>query len=279
MASRPLIIASLLGASVAVPYVTSHSQLGRNAASGPQAPASSAGPSTSAAAASPVAIAPGQPAAYNPRLDGAQFTSVDQIFRFDVTKEWVLQNWNRKTIAPTDVGLVSIRVLLVTGTRMSALAGSLTYFFNEQGQVEHISFRGRTGDTTPLVQLLTRNYQFQQVPGSVGEHVYQVGNGEQIQSELRTRPEGVLTSTSPQQSVVVELEFARPGSPRYLPPRVPALQIPQVAESPAAAPATPPAEGSDISSSVKAAAGNYWDQIRYAEPNEEMELRRVRWPY
>ena len=86
-----------------------------------------------------------------------------QVLRFDVTKEWVCRNWSRKSTGPTDVGLFAIRVPLVMGTQMSALAGSLTYYFNAQGQVEHISFRGRTGDTTPLLQLLTRSYRFQPV--------------------------------------------------------------------------------------------------------------------
>jgi len=253
--------------------------MGQGAASKPQptAPAASA-PGVTTAGTLPGDI-PGPQSAYNPRLDGAQFTSVNQVFRFDVSKDWVMQNWTRKTVAPTDVGLVSIRVPLVTGTQMSSLAGSLTYFFNDQGQVEHISFRGRTGDARPLIQLLTQYYQFQQVAGSPGEHVYVVGSGEQLQSELRTRPEGVISSTSPQQSVNVELEFARPGSPRYLPPRGPGLQVPQVAESSAAAPAASPAESSSFSSSVKAAAGNYWDQVRYANPDEQLDLRRVRWPY
>ena len=112
-------------------------------------------------------------------LDGAQFTSVEQVLRFDVTKEWVYQNWDRKSTGPTDVGLFSVRVPLVMGTQMTALAGSLTYYFNAQGQVEHISFRGRTGDTTQLVQFLTRYYQFQPVSSPTGEQVYQVGNGEQ----------------------------------------------------------------------------------------------------
>lgn len=281
MAPRPVIIASLLGASVAVPYVTSQTKLGKTEASKPlsvtQAANSPGAPIMPGAM--PSLGVPGQMPAYNPRLDGAQFNSVGEVFRFDVTKEWVLQNWSRKTVAPTDVGLMSIRVPLVTGTQMSSLAGSLTYFFNAQGQVEHISFRGRTGDTRPLVQLLTQSYQFQPVEGSPGEHVYVVGSAGQLQSELRTRPEGIISSTSPQQSVHVELEFARPGSQRYLPARDTGLQIPQDAESAVTPPPAPPAESSEFSSSVKSAAGNYWDQIRYANPDEQLDVRRVRWPY
>src|SRR4029079_3484362 len=96
-------------------------------------------------------------------LNGTQFTSIDQVLRFDVTKEWVFQNWDRKSTGPTDVGLFSVRVPLTMSPQMYALAGSLTYYFNNQGQVEHISFRGRTGNSTQLVQLLMSKYQFQRI--------------------------------------------------------------------------------------------------------------------
>jgi hypothetical protein len=163
------------------------------------------------------------------------------------------------------------------GTQVTSLAGALTYYFNDQGQVEHISFRGRTGDASPLIQLLTRYYQFQRVQAPIGEHVFQVRSGDGVQSELRTRPESILRSDAPQQSVAVELEFARPGSQRLLPPGGPNLPTPQAASSPVANTTAPPASGS-TGDSLKAAASNYWDQIRYANPNEEMPLQSRRWP-
>jgi hypothetical protein len=283
MASRPLIIASLLGASVGVPYLASHSQQALNATNNP--PATSAGANAQPVATFKTTAAPatiGQPLPSSPAvvyptttppLDGAQFTSAAQVLRFDVTKEWVYQNWSRKSTSPTDVGLLAVRVPLVMGTQMSALAGALTYYFNAQGQVEHISFRGSTGDTTPLVQLLTRSYQFQPATSPTGEKVYQVRSADAVSSELRLRPAAVMQSNAPQQSIAVELEFARPGSPRILPPREPALQIPQVA-SPPVAETTPPA----ASASGKSAAGNYFNQVRYATPAEESQLLRNRWP-
>ncbi len=129
----------------------------------------------------------GKPIYANPApLGGTRFTSIDQVLRFDVTKEWVYQNWDRKSTGPTDVGLFSVRVPLAMAPQLSALAGSLTYYFNSQGQVEHISFLGRTGDSTQLVDLLTRTYQFQRIQAPTGEQLYQVHYGGLIQSELRT---------------------------------------------------------------------------------------------
>lgn len=293
MSSRPLMIATLIGASVGVPYVMSHSSTNQNGANNASPPAMNAS-LPGEIALKPPALAqrlpapgqnPGSPAYANPApVQGARFTSVNQVLRFDVTKEWVYRSWDRKSTGPTDVGLFSVRVPLAMSSPMTGLAGSLTYFFNSQGQVEHISFRGRTGDTTQLVQLLTRYYQFQRVESPTGEQVYQVRSGDQVQSELRTRPEAVLWSNSPNQSIAVELEFARPGSHRVLPPRPTGLQIPQVAAQPTATPpqATEPTSTSSttekVTTAVKSATSSYFGKVRYATPTEEDQVLWKRWP-
>src|SRR5436190_3416269 len=178
MASRPLIIASLVGASVGVPYLTSKSPTSKPAANNAPTSASSGQPQSVPATQLPVVAPPLRTTSpltgSRVPLNGTQFSSVDQVLRFDVSKEWVYQNWDRKSTGPTDVGLFSVRVPLVMAPQLCALAGSLTYYFNSQGQVEHISFRGRTGDSTQLVQLLTARYQFQRIESPIGEQVYQV---------------------------------------------------------------------------------------------------------
>src|SRR5262249_18996936 len=112
------------------------------------------------------------------------------------------------------------------------------------------------------------------------ERVFEVRDGDGLHSELRLKPEAVLNSATPQQSVAVDLELARPGSPRVLPPHDPVLQVPQVAGPPA--PQQPassaPSASRGVTESVKSAASNYWDQVRYATPDEYGVLRARRWP-
>lgn len=213
-------------------------------------------------------------------LNGVQFSSVDQVLRFDVSKEWVYQNWERKSTGPTDVGLVSVRVPLVMKPQLYALAGSLTYFFNGQGQVEHISFRGRTGDSMQLVQLLTARYQFQRVESPVGEQVYQVQHDGQVQSELRTHPEAVLWLNSPNQSIAVELELARPGSSRVLPPRPTGFEALAAAQAQqaAAAAAAQAAAAEKAGGSAESGGSSYLSKVRYASPKEEAQVIWQRWP-
>ncbi len=300
MASKPLIIATLLGASVGVPYLTSKSPSGPNgkpAASSPPAITNSSQsyqnfsqqPNATTTRLPIVAppLAPlspqgvGSPVGMSRvAINGTQFTSIDQVLRFDVTKEWVYQNWDRKSTGPTDVGLFSVRVPLVMAPQLYALAGSLTYFFNVQGQAEHISFRGRTGDSSQLVQLLTSRYQFQRVSSPIGEQVYQVPYDGQIQSELRTHPESVLWLNSPNQSIAVELELARPGSSRVLPPRPTGFEALHAAQAQqAAAQQAAAAAAAEKSTSAATPAGSsYLDKVRYATPAEQSQVLWQRWP-
>ncbi|OHB79304.1 MAG: hypothetical protein A2W31_15780 [Planctomycetes bacterium RBG_16_64_10] len=157
-------------------------------------------------------------------LEGIPVYDLADVLRMDVTTGWVYSRWSRKSTALADVDLFGVRVPLMTGTKVDDLAGSLTYYFNTAGRVQRISFRGRTGDTRKLVNLLIARYGFrQQLPQVAGEQLYQVRwNGKPI-SELRIRPAAVLWASTPHASFQVELELERPGSGRFLSGRPPAL--------------------------------------------------------
>ena len=150
-------------------------------------------------------------------IDGTPVDRLEDVIRMDVSTAWVYGHWSRKSTALSDLSLFGIRVPLVTGTGVDDLAGSLTYYFNPNGQVQRISFRGRTGDARKLINLVVAKYGFRRQPPRVaGEQVYQVRwNGKAI-SELRIRPAPVLWATSPYNSFQVSLELERPGSGRFL---------------------------------------------------------------
>ena len=279
MASRPLMIASLLGASIGVPYAITHTDSAEGVGSGWlfESPAASATEDQRAAAlVSPEKLripveSPGSLIYSSPApLEGLRVHSIEQVLRFDITKEWVYQNWARKSTGLADASLFGVRVPLVTGTGMTDLAGSLTYNFNAQNLVEHISFRGRTGDTSRLVQFLVRTYEFKPKPAPVGEQLFQVERSGRVQSELRTRTDSVLWSTSPHTSFAVELELVRPGINRFLTPRGPQMKIPP------AATAAPQAASAAAGSQGIAEA--LLDDARYATPQERDQVLWRRWP-
>jgi hypothetical protein len=293
MGSRPIMVATLLGASVGVPYVMSQSSQTPKAA-----PSSSVSrypgtlasgvPTVPALLASQSQVAGGKGVATpagNPRpVEGVRFHSLGEVFRFDVTKEWIYSYWPRKSTGLADPELFGVRVPLVTGTGLSDLAGSLTYSFNRENQVQHISFSGRTADTTQLIQFLTTTYKFERRDALAGEQLYQVGSDDHVQSELRTRPDPVLYSTSPHGSFAVALELERPGSERYLPPLPANLPIPPAPSAAAGNPANPAASAGQATNST--GQSSWWDslrqstydKVRRATPAEDNQVQWKRWP-
>jgi hypothetical protein len=216
----------ILAAAVAVPYLVKNgpnldkiwpagqkSAQITDAAAGGSVPGSSLvlGPSQGLGTAISPSSAP---------LEGMPSMSLHDVFRFDVSKEWVYQRWARKSTALAELGLFGIRVPLVTGTQMHDLAGSLTYYFGQNGYLQRISFTGRTGDTTQLVMLMSQRYGLRpQSTVVVGEQLLQERYEEHVFSELRTRPAPVLWANSPHDSYAVELELQRPGAKTPLPQR------------------------------------------------------------
>jgi hypothetical protein len=233
MSSRSLTIPALLVAAVAAPYAVNKAPEWKNkwntgAQPAPATPsaASSVWPANGQAAHTAPGSVSAQPstaiAAAKPTqapLEGTPTYSLAEVFRLDVSKEWVYQRWARKSTALSELDLFGVRVPLVTGTRLHDLAGSLTYFFTPDGRVQRISFRGRTGDTTQIVALVTQQYGFQwQTPTAAGEQLLQIRRGEEILGELRTRPAAVLWSNSSNDSFSVNVELQNPATARPLAP-------------------------------------------------------------
>jgi hypothetical protein len=254
---RPSIaIPTLLAASVAVPYAATNApQWARQYTAMPAEGASSATPPGSSIpgasswnnatapapfAAKPLAEAPLRrstrptdridPRPVGTPIEGFRATSIAEILRFDVTKEWVYQRWARKSTALSELDLFGIRVPLVSGTQLSDLAGSLTYFFDAQGRVQRISFHGRTADTSQIVALAERQFGMtRQATPVVGEQLFQLRRGEDVLSELRTRPAPVLWASSLHDSFAVDLELQDPATARPLKPILPPLPKPATA--------------------------------------------------
>lgn len=259
----------LLGAAVGVPYAVNNAPDGWLPGGDGAAAETAAGPGGAPPplGPDPVLFNGGRP------LEGSRFQSLGHVLRMDVTKDWVYRHWPRKSTGLADPSLFGVRVPLVTGAGRADLAGSLTYYFNAQGQVDRLCFKGTTGDTRPLVHLVQSYYGLQrQTPESPGEQLYQARSGDKVVSQLRTFPEPVLWSSNPHNSFGVELELNRPGSGRYVEPPRPQLDAPAVAQStPPAAPEKTPAASSPASGTEQSAEAPA-PKIEYGRPPE------FRWP-
>ena len=240
MIRRPLMLTGLLGAAAGGPYLASqapdewpplwpeaNTQAAQEAEGAPSfnfQPPDASSPR-----------GPGSPAYQSlSALEGPQGLSLEQVFDWNITRNWVYERWARKSTGLADPSLYGVRVPLVTGSAMTDVAGSLSYYFDSSGVLQRIRLNGQTADTTRLAQVAIARFGMQQrLARSPGDQLFQAVEGGRVRGELRTRPDGVLWATSPHESFAVELEMNRPGGTRWVEP--PKLQL----DVPTAPPASP----------------------------------------
>ena len=221
MIPRLAILAIALGAVLGVPYVMSTIKT-KSSATGAPGIGTTKNTLTNFTGPPPLSgtrITPGVQSNPNKAAPSAhpEIYPLAEVLRSDITTDWVYARWNRKSAGLADPGMFGIRVPLVTGTLEGDLAGSLSYYFNNQNRLQRISLRARTGDPTQIVNLVMQRFGFQPQPPTLpGEQLYQVIHHKKVKSELRIRPESVLLTSSPHTSYSVALELEAPTSNRYL---------------------------------------------------------------
>lgn len=148
----------------------------------------------------------------NTSIDPLPTPSLAEVLRFDATVEWVMQRWPRVSTGLPYLQLQGYRVPLVTGTRITDLAGSLTYYFNAQQKVERITFRGTTGDPRMLVGLLSSRYQFaRRLTNDPGVVLYEVvDSSNQSRGSAKIRSASVVKANQPYTRFEVDLVLERP---------------------------------------------------------------------
>lgn len=100
----------------------------------------------------------------HPSLTGGRFNDVRQFMRFDISPDWVLSQFSRVSTVLADTSLEGMRVPVVTGTAPTDLAGTVTYSFDRQGQLQRLAFHGFTGDPSRLVATMTQDYGLEPTP-------------------------------------------------------------------------------------------------------------------
>ncbi|MDD4267247.1 MAG: hypothetical protein PHO07_18550 [Pirellulales bacterium] len=145
-------------------------------------------------------------------LEGGDVNQFWEILRFDLTPQWIADRWPRVTTALADLDLQGFRVPLVTGTAEDDLAGSLTYYYNAERQLQRITFAGTTGDYRRLLHLLATHYGFVNRPTNAPNVIlFEVpSQGNPPHSYLWVRPAAVLKATDPLKRFELTLVLERP---------------------------------------------------------------------
>jgi hypothetical protein len=143
--------------------------------------------------------------------DTMPLPSLAEVLRLDVTVEWVLHRWPRVTTGLPQLQLQGYRVPLVSGTTTADVAGSLTYYFNAQQQVQRLTLRGTTGDPRILATILTSRYGFaRRLTNDPGVVLFEaVDSSNRPVGSLKIRSAPVVNVSQPYSRFVVDLVMDR----------------------------------------------------------------------
>jgi hypothetical protein len=139
--------------------------------------------------------------------------SLADLLRFDITPSWLAQNWTRVTTCLAEPDWQGLRVPVVTGSQPDDLAGTVSYSFNMQQQLERINLYGLTGECEPLTAFARQRLGMQQYPCPVG--LLLVGfYGDEPLSMLRIRnaPLQDTQRSSVRYEIDLEMNLPRPGA-------------------------------------------------------------------
>lgn len=144
--------------------------------------------------------------------EGPRSHELDEVFRFDVTPDWIVSNWPRVSAGLAYLELHGYRVPLVTGTAEDDLAGALTYYFNPQQQLQRITFYGTTGNARKVVDLVTSRFGFaRRLTNDASMFVFEIpGPNGKPTSSLWIRPAKVIKADDPHRRFEVALVIERP---------------------------------------------------------------------
>jgi hypothetical protein len=114
---------------------------------------------------------------------GPEISNFGEVFRFDLTPKAVTERWSRVSTGLSDARFQGYRVPLMTGISESDLAGSLTYYFDNQPRLRRVTFLGTTGDPQRLIEFVTRQFGFRR---------FQNGNPRVTAYQVQSRYSGRL---------------------------------------------------------------------------------------
>ncbi len=220
---RPIRFIVLLGAAVGIPYAWFNEDFAPSAkmklrdwtASLKQTSWSFGSGAPDAASSTPVARRDRLPSVSFETPDNTSvltggINELERLLTFDITPGFIINQWSRVSTVHPENGLEGMRVALVTGTGVEDIAGSLTYYFDNQQSLRRITFDGVTGDDRPLVNIISQQFKFRPEP-ALGGGMYVARWNAQPTGLLKISHAPVVRSQRPHERLEVMLELNRLG--------------------------------------------------------------------
>lgn len=145
-------------------------------------------------------------------LSGPENARLQDLIRFDRSPYWVTQNWSRVTTVLAEVELEGFRVPVVTGTELTDFAGSITYYFDKQHQLQRIVLDGMCGETGLIEEFAAEHLGLKRQP-TLGAALYTASWNGRHRSVLKCDHAPVVESRSPFTRYTVYMELNHPSSP------------------------------------------------------------------
>ncbi len=138
---------------------------------------------------------------------------LEEVLRFDMPPAEVLSRWPRVVTRLASLDLQGLRVPLVSGKGPEDVAGSLTYYFDNQQKLQRLALRGHTGDTRRLVNLVVKRFGFQRHPSTDPHlHLFQVRWNGEPRGQLWIQAADIVDAADPLARFEVKLTVDRPSS-------------------------------------------------------------------
>ena len=215
MPGRTPFFFALLAAAIGLPYISAGGRQSAPVGEGTAQALANAQATLEPAPAmgSPPALIPPLPEPASTALPAPPKVPIAEALNLQVTTDWIMRRWPRVTTGLADADLQGYRTAWISGTALDDLAGSLTYYFTPQRQLDRITFRGTTGDPRKLVSLLTSRFAFRrQNSTDPSVQMYQVRWNGRPRSELEIRTIGLVKPEAASQRFQIALTIRSPNA-------------------------------------------------------------------
>jgi len=139
-------------------------------------------------------------------VGGGEVHDLREVLRFDIAPQWLPQRFSRVTTVLSNVQMDGLRVPLITGTRPTDLAGTLTYYFDASQTLRRINLHGLTGDPSQLAALMVQYYGLQPEQ-SLGGQLFTTRWNNRIANLLQLAPAPVIYAGADHSKYIVFLEL------------------------------------------------------------------------
>lgn len=151
------------------------------------------------------------PTGNTPHLDGGVIDQFEDVMNMNITPTWITQRWARISTNIQSGQWEGYRVPIVTGEQTDDLAGALTYYFDDQQQLQRIAFRGTTGEPQRIIRMLQQKFHLTKRPTALIGLYIKSQNRRPVSVLMITQSPHADTHNNTYSQYTIQFELNRPS--------------------------------------------------------------------